>query len=575
MDAGSSSTAPPPQPEDPPRPRPWVQASSPSEETETRPRARLPPLEILEQGSSSFEETEMTPLPRRPLAEILEEGSSSFQETETETTPRPRLPPTRYGELITVLSIDGGGIRGLIPAVVLQKLEEKLKRDPNVNTENIHIADYLDVIAGTSTGGLIAAMLATPDDQGRPKYTPQEIEEFYTRHGPKIFPPKRWWWGVPGMGIVGAVCRRGPKYDGKFLRRKIREVTGETKLDETLTTLVVPTFDVKRLEPIIFSSYKDDTETKPYLSDVCIGTSAAPTYFPAHHFDCSARKQYDLIDGGVAANNPTMAAIARVIGETLHRKEDFHALDYKRYLVISIGTGSAVKAKGQYTAKVCAKWSDLKWVSNGRHKPIIDILSQAQWRSQDFMSGVVHGPPWPPYNYATAQASDMLVDWHVSMLLHNTDKTDQEQNYLRIQAVDPLFEEHMLSMDTATRENMHKLVGIGNDLLEQTVARVDLTTGVYQFEEEDHGGVPVQRARTNDEEIDRFARSLVNERNLRLQNKKKDNNINNKKAVAQYATKESEVSATNRSEKSQSPTTTTHLQSKTYIGGADEGASLQ
>ena len=210
------------------------------------------------------------------------------------------------------------------------------------------------------------------------------------------------------MGMARAICRCAPKYDGTFLHDKIKEVTGETKLDETLTTLVLPTFDVKRLEPIIFSSYKDDTETKPYLSDVCIGTSAAPTYFPAHRIDRANGGEYHLIDGGVAANNPTMAAIARVIGETLHRKEDLHALDYKRYLVISIGTGSAVKAKGEYTAKGCAKWSDLNWVSNGRRKPIIDILSQA---------------------------SDVLVDWHVSMLLHNTHKTDQEQNYLRIQAV--------------------------------------------------------------------------------------------------------------------------------------------
>lgn len=84
-------------------------------------------------------------------------------------------------------------------------------------------------------------------------------------------------------------------------------------------------------------------------------------------------------------------------------------------------------------------------------------------------------------------------------------------------------------MDTATRENMDKLVSIGEQLLKKKVARVDLTTGVYQFDEEDH-------ARTNDEEIERFARSLVNERNLRLQNKKKDNNINNNKTMAQDGT---------------------------------------
>lgn len=215
----------------------------------------------------------------------------------------------------------------------------------------------------------------------------------------------------------------GPGYDGTFLHDEIRQVTGKHTLDQTLSKVVVPTFDVCRLEPVIFSSFEDRMqklcgETKPFVSDVCIGTSAAPTFFPPHHFDAvhtNGEKmwKFHLIDGGMAANNPTMAAITRVTREQLLKNQDFHrdrgGVDYKKYLVISIGTGSAVKAKGLYTAEGCAKWGALKWMYNcsNSHSPLIEMYSQA---------------------------SDVLVDWHVRMLLHNTDKTDQEQNYLRIQA---------------------------------------------------------------------------------------------------------------------------------------------
>lgn len=426
-------------------------------------------------------------------------NSSAGSATQLLPPPEPRPPPSKpipplpapcFGNLITMLSIDGGGIRGLIPAVVLVRLEKKLQVADQDNPD-ARIADYFDVIAGTSTGALIAAMLVIPNKHGRPKFTADGVKDFYKKEGPKIFsPPKRWWqwWG--------------PKYDGTFLHQMIEEVTGSTTLDQTLSRLVVPTFDVHMLQPVMFSSFEDylsrtgkeEKEIKPMVSDVCIGTSAAPTYFPAHNFKADGvRTGHHLIDGGVAANNPTMAAISRITMEQLLENPDFPGLDYKKYLVISLGTGSAVEEKGKYTAKGCAKWCDLDWVRKDGHNPIIDIFSQA---------------------------SAMLVDMQVRNLLYNS---GQPELYLRIQAQASLFKNiPVLPMDIATKDNMDNLIGIGDKLLRNKVAKVDLYLGRYLDPERETDKKylkkyhPNEPETTNDEELQRFADILVAERKLRL-----------------------------------------------------------
>ncbi|KAF7845024.1 patatin-like protein 2 [Senna tora] len=96
-----------------------------------------------------------------------------------------KLPPPSYGNVITILSIDGGGVRGIIPAILLMHLEaelQKCKKD-----ENVRIADFFDVIAGTSTGGLITAMLTAPNENGRPLFSASEIRDFYIKECPNIF----------------------------------------------------------------------------------------------------------------------------------------------------------------------------------------------------------------------------------------------------------------------------------------------------------------------------------------------------------------------------------------------------
>ncbi|KAG2381132.1 Patatin-17 protein [Vigna angularis] len=181
-----------------------------------------------------------------------------------------KLTPSDNRETLTVLSIDGGGIKGIIPATVLDYLDKALKaKDPNAD-----LAHYFEVIGGTGTGGLIAAMLASPspDDATRAAFTPAQIVDFYKQNGPHIFNESR-----PG---------NGPKFDGEFLHNVTRELLKDTRLSQTLTNVVIPAFDLKRQKPVIFSNYK--LENVPYLdallSDICISTSATPTQLPPYYF---------------------------------------------------------------------------------------------------------------------------------------------------------------------------------------------------------------------------------------------------------------------------------------------------
>lgn len=218
-------------------------------------------------------------------------------------------------KMVTVLSIDGGGIRGIIPSVLLASLESKLQE---LDGPNARIADYFDVVAGTSTGGLIATMLTAPNkDNGRqPLYEAKDITKFYLEHSPKIFPQD------------SINTSKGPKYDGKYLRSLINKLLGDITLKQALTNLVLPTFDIKLLQPVIFST--NDAKVNDWrnakLYDACIGTSAAPTLLPAHHFETKGSDgkthSFDLIDGGVAANNPTLIAISHVRMESFKQKRE-------------------------------------------------------------------------------------------------------------------------------------------------------------------------------------------------------------------------------------------------------------
>lgn len=387
------------------------------------------------------------------------------------------LEPPTYGNLITVLSIDGGGIRGVIPGVILAFLESELQK---LDGEDARIADYFDVIAGTSTGGLVTAMLTAPNEKNRPLFAAKDIRDFYLNECPKIFPQPSFPLFTNATKVIKALA--GPKYDGKYLHRLVKEKLGNTRLHQTLTNVVIPTFDINRLQPTIFSSYevKQNQSLDALLSDICIATSAAPTYLPAHYFETkdSAGKvrSFNLIDGGVAANNPALVAIGEVTKVITRGSPDFFPIkpmDYGRFLVISLGTGSS-KKEGKYTAEEAAKWGVLGWLTSDGSTPLVDVFTQA--------------------------SADM-VDLHISVVFQ---ALHSEKNYLRIQ--DDKLNGVVSSVDKATKNNLQDLVKVGEKLLKAPVSRVNLESGIFQ---------PLNNDETNEEALIRFAKLLSDEKRLR------------------------------------------------------------
>ncbi|KAI3504825.1 hypothetical protein L1887_26556 [Cichorium endivia] len=339
-------------------------------------------------------------------------------------------PPTT-GKLITILSIDGGGIRGIIPATILAFLESRLQE---LDGKDARLADYFDVIAGTSTGGLVTGMLTAPDQINRPLYAAKDIVPFYMEHGPQIFPQYR---GVRGSIVKTLKMLIGPKYDGNYLRKLIKEKLGNTRLNETLTNVakITPCYNAK-------------------LSDICISTSAAPTYFPPYYFkndnEDGNGEEFNLVDGGVAANNPALVAISQVTKQVFRECPHFFPvkpMDYGRFLLISIGTGASNVAN-QYNAKMASKWGILGWLVNNGSTPIVDVF---------------------------AQASGDMVDGHLSVFFQ---ADHSQENYFRIQ--EDTLDGNEASLDVATKENMVKLVEIAENLLNKPTSRVNLKTGLSE-----------------------------------------------------------------------------------------------
>lgn len=244
---------------------------------------------------------------------------------------------------VRVLALDGGGIRGVIPAAILIELEA-LAGKP--------ILDLFDVIAGTSTGGLIATGLTAPDASGGPLFTMQDLQGFYTKDGTQIFSRST------AYEVESLDGMNGPKYPADGIDTFLLNTFAELELKDALKPLVMVSYDIGRRNVHIFHSEtaKQDPDRNFFMRDSARATSAAPTYFPPAHIQSISGTTFTLVDGGVAANDPAMAAYV----QTRRLFPD------REILIVSIGTGSYEKPIGYDEAK---GWGKLGWVEN-----IVDIM---------------------------------------------------------------------------------------------------------------------------------------------------------------------------------------------------------
>jgi len=281
-------------------------------------------------------------------------------------------------EEFRIFCVDGGGIRGLISALVTAKIEQLLReRDGDA----ARIADYFHLFAGTSTGGLIALALTRPEPPSA-----DELAKFYTDDGPKIFSRSLTWKLRTGGGLWG------PKYDNEHLRNAVLERLGNGNLAEAERELLVTSYDMTNREPFFFKGWK--AQKDPNLNfpvvDAALSTAAAPTYFPSQEPDML--KGHALVDGGVFAGNPTIAAIAEALGRTSNPRPTLDEM-----LVVSIGTGDFQEG---FPPSEVHDWGDLGWVkpARGEEPPILSVLLGGASDGTNYWAHMLlnHEPGNPP-----------------------------------------------------------------------------------------------------------------------------------------------------------------------------------
>ena len=235
-----------------------------------------------------------------------------------------------------VLAIDGGGIRGLIPALVLAELERRAGR---------RTFELFDMIAGTSTGGILACALCAPDP-----LPATEVVKVYEEEGPEIFSRSLF------QRIRSAEGLLDEKYDDAALDRALERFLAQKRLAETRPDQIVPSYDTNLPGPYFFKTTK--AKEAPELDDfplsvVARATSAAPTYFEA--VEAGERA---LVDGGVFATNPAMCAFAEVLN-----RED---VSPREVILLSLGTGERTHRRSFDEIK---DWGLAMWA-----RPILDVV---------------------------------------------------------------------------------------------------------------------------------------------------------------------------------------------------------
>jgi len=259
-----------------------------------------------------------------------------------------------------ILSLDGGGVRGLLTACILSNVENYLNKKYN---ENLPIGQRFDFIAGTSTGGLIALALATGKNA-------QEIVDFYNQQIPKIFPKnffRKW--------LLNPFRHR---YSSQPLKNALNQFFGDETLENLKTDVCITTISLQNGKPRFYKTdyfERNKGRLDEKLADIALATSSAPTYFKAH----SLKHSSNLIDGGICANNPAMVALVDAFNFERSSKRGTLALGplsdstKKNAIMVSIGTGEQCAMPYKYNWLKKAGW--LYW---GKNFHEISIHSQSQ-----------------------------------------------------------------------------------------------------------------------------------------------------------------------------------------------------
>ena len=276
-----------------------------------------------------------------------------------------------------VLSIDGGGIRGIIPAVVLRHIEHITNRP---------ICELFDLVVGTSTGGILALGSCLPDASrgGRAKFSAADLLDLYLTRGSEIFASS----ALKNFSSLNGALDE--VYHHAALERVLAHYFGESNLCASLKPCMVTAYDIESRCALFLKSWHEYHREVP-MTHAARATSAAPTFFEPAKFEINQRERA-LIDGGVFMNSPAVSAYAEA-------KKLFPGDSIS---VLSLGTG-------ELTCPIpfedAAQWGKLGWV-----RPLIDCMFDGSAKAVDHQMALFLGDAYLRLQPTLTNANDSMDD---------------------------------------------------------------------------------------------------------------------------------------------------------------------
>jgi patatin-like phospholipase/acyl hydrolase len=276
-----------------------------------------------------------------------------------------------------ILSIDGGGIRAIIPGQILTVLEEKL-RDRSGRPES-RLVDYFDLIAGTGSGGILAGAYLSPvkPQNSSPRFNAQQVVDLLVKFGGRIFNESFDHKILTFGGLLDE------KYDARDLEGILQEYFGDLHLSHVLKPCLIPAYDMTHRRAHFFTRHNSDKPAGDFLlRDILRATSAAPTYFECKQLQSLSGVSYTMIDGGVYANNPALCAYTEAckLNAAAFPKADKSP---RQYTILSLGTGLASRT---YEFTEAKDWGLAAWP-----RPLYDMAISGSSEVADHQLAILFG----------------------------------------------------------------------------------------------------------------------------------------------------------------------------------------